>query len=133
MHQLVPLLAEHGLPDQFINMVTRLHADAVVNFKLGNEEVEVKNRIGVRQGACEGPVLFIFIMAAAMETIEWPVAKPTFRSLQPIIIFTESAPIESEMRLLLNSLRLSLLTIAPSSSSRTGTWSSAWIICTNIS
>ena len=116
-----------------INMVTRLHAGAVVKFKLGNEEVEVENRIGVRQGACEGPVLFIFIMAAAMETIEWPVAKPTFRSLQPIIIFTESAPIESEMRLLLNSLRLSLLTIAPSSSSRTGTWSSAWIICTNIS
>ena len=26
------------------NLVIRLHADAVVNFKLGKEEVEVKNR-----------------------------------------------------------------------------------------
>ena len=77
---LFKVLSRYGLPDHFINMVTRLHADAVVNFKLGNEEVEVKNRIGVRQGACEGPVLFIFIMAAAMETMEWPVAKPTFRT-----------------------------------------------------
>ena len=42
--------------------------------------MEVENKIGVRQGACEGPVLFIFIMAAAMETMEWPVAKPTFRT-----------------------------------------------------
>ena len=51
---LFEVLSRYGLPDHFINMVTRLHADAVVNFKLGNEEVEVKNRIGVRQGACEG-------------------------------------------------------------------------------
>ena len=77
---LFKVLRHYGLPDHFINMVTRLHADAVVNFKLGNEEVEVENNIGVRQGACEGPVLFIFIMAAAMETMEWPVAKPTFRT-----------------------------------------------------
>ena len=75
------VLRRYGLPDHFINLLTRLHADAVVKFKLGNEEVEVENRIGVRQGACEGPVLFIFIMAAAaMETMEWPVVKLTFRT-----------------------------------------------------
>ena len=77
---LFKVLRRYGLPDHFINLVIRLHADAVVNFKLGKEEVEVKNRIGVRQGACEGPVLFIFVMAAAMETMEWPVAKPIFRT-----------------------------------------------------
>ena len=28
--------------------------------------------IGVRQGACEGPILLLFIMQAAPETMEWP-------------------------------------------------------------
>jgi hypothetical protein len=77
---LFKVLRRYGLPDHFINLVIRLHADALGNFKLGKEEVEVKKGIGMRQGACEGPVLFIFIMVAAMETMEWPVAKPTFRT-----------------------------------------------------
>ena len=49
---LFKVLRRYGLPDHFINLVIRLHADAVVNFKLGKEEVEVKNRRNrVRQGA----------------------------------------------------------------------------------
>ena len=38
--------------------------------------------IGVRQGSCEGPVLFLFIMQAAMETFEWPegMTKPEYRT-----------------------------------------------------
>ena len=46
---LFKVLRRYGLPDHFINLVIRLHADAVVNFKLGKEEVEVKNRVRVRQ------------------------------------------------------------------------------------
>ena len=38
---LFKVLSRYGLPDHFINLLTRLHADAVVNFKRGNEEVEV--------------------------------------------------------------------------------------------
>ena len=34
------MLRRYGLPDHFINLVIRLHADAAVNFKLGDEEVE---------------------------------------------------------------------------------------------
>ena len=41
---LFKVLRRYGLPDHFINLVIRLYADAVVNFKLGKEEVEVKNR-----------------------------------------------------------------------------------------
>ena len=38
--------------------------------------------IGVRQGSCEDPVLFLFIMQAAMETLQWPdgVARPEFKT-----------------------------------------------------
>ena len=34
----------------------------------------------MRQGSCEGPVLFLFIMQATMETMNWPVPKPEFRT-----------------------------------------------------
>ena len=43
---------------------------------------EIDSTIGVRQGSCAGPVLFLVIMQAAMklETLEWPddVSKPEF-------------------------------------------------------
>ena len=35
---------------------------------------------GVWQGSCEGPISFLFIVQAAMETLTWPVAKPAFRT-----------------------------------------------------
>ena len=56
---LFKVLRRYGLPDHFINVVIRLHADAAINFKLGDEEMEVKNRIGVRQGACELSLIHI--------------------------------------------------------------------------
>ena len=38
--------------------------------------------IGVRQGPCEGPVLFLFVMQAAIKTLQWPdgVARPEFKT-----------------------------------------------------
>jgi len=47
--------------------------------KFGEVDSKIDSTIGVRQGSCEGPVLFLFIMQAAMET-EWPdgVSKPEF-------------------------------------------------------
>ena len=50
-------------------MLVRLHADAVIKVKIGEEDTDVDSSIGVRQGACEGPILFLFIMQAAMETL----------------------------------------------------------------
>ena len=74
------VLRRFGMPDHFVNMLVRLHADAVIKVKIGEEDTDIDSSIGVRQGACEGPILFLFIMQAALETMEWPVAKPTFRT-----------------------------------------------------
>ena len=59
-------------------MVIRLHTNAVVKVKIGDVDSDVDSSIGVRQSSCEGPVLFLFIMQAAMETLRWPVKKPEF-------------------------------------------------------
>jgi hypothetical protein len=41
---------------------------AVAIFHLSDSEVD--STIGVRQGSCEGPVLFLFIMLAAIEALQ---------------------------------------------------------------
>ena len=77
---LFAVLRRFGLPDHFVNVVIRLHENARIKVKVGDVESELESSIGVRQGSCEGPVLFLFIMQAAMETMEWPVPKPEFRT-----------------------------------------------------
>ena len=64
------VLRKFGMPDHFVNMLVRLHDDAVIKVKIGEEDTAVDSSIGVRQGACEGPILFLFIMQAALETTE---------------------------------------------------------------
>ncbi len=51
-----------------------------MNVKIGEDYSEVESSTGVRQGSCDSPILFLFIMQAAMETLTWPVAKPVFRT-----------------------------------------------------
>ena len=75
---LFAVLRRFGLPDHFVNIVIRLHKHARIKVKVGNVESELESSIGVRQGSCEGPVLFLFVMQAAMETMKWPVPKPAY-------------------------------------------------------
>ena len=77
---LFAILRRFGLPDHFVNIVIRLHENALINVKIGEDDSEVESSIGVRQGSCEGPILFLFIMQAVMETLTWAVAKLVFRT-----------------------------------------------------
>ena len=59
--------------------------------KVGSVDSDLESSIGVRQGSCEGPVLFLFIMQAAMETMNWPVPKPEFRTRTDDVIMGEKS------------------------------------------
>jgi hypothetical protein len=63
---LFAIIRRFGLPDHFVNIVIRLHENALINVKIGEDDSEVESYIGVRRGSCEGPILFLFIMQAAM-------------------------------------------------------------------
>ena len=63
------VLGEFGMPTHFARVSVRPHAGAVVNVKMGGEGKAVGSSIGVRQGACEGPIHFLFIVQAALETM----------------------------------------------------------------
>ena len=74
------VLLKFGFPRHFVRVVMRLHTGAVMKFKINDqaEDADVASSIGVRQGSNSGPVLFLYIMQAAMETMTWPVAEPQF-------------------------------------------------------
>ena len=72
------VLRKFGMPDHFINLLIRLHSNAIMNFLVGDIDTAVSSDIGVRQGSIEGPILFLFFFQAAIETATWPVPKPTF-------------------------------------------------------
>ena len=74
------VLRRYGMPDHFINIIIRLHDQAKLKMEIAGTDTMIDVTIGVRQGSCEGPVLFLFIMNAAMETMEWPahIKMPTF-------------------------------------------------------
>ena len=90
---LFAVLRRFGLPDHFVKVVMRLHFGAKVKVKIGEEDSEVDSTIGVRQGSCEGPVLFLFIMQAAMETLQWPdgVARPEFMTRESGVTMGENS------------------------------------------
>jgi hypothetical protein len=71
------VMRKFGLPDHFINLVIRLHTGATIKLKIGDIDSDIPSTIGVRQGSCEGPALFLFMIQAALETMEWPAAKPS--------------------------------------------------------
>jgi hypothetical protein len=66
------ILQRYGLPGHFVNIIIRLHKDAKLVVKVGELEGKVNSSIGVRQGSCEGPVLFLLVMQAVIETMQWP-------------------------------------------------------------
>jgi hypothetical protein len=76
------VLRRFGLPDHFVEVLMRLHFVAEVKVKIGEGDAELDSTIGIRQGTCEGPVLFLFIIQAAMGTLQWPggVARPEFKT-----------------------------------------------------
>jgi hypothetical protein len=66
---LFALLRRYGLPNHFMNIIIRLQKNAKIKVEIGSVDSEIESSIEVRQGSCEGPVLFLFIMQAALETM----------------------------------------------------------------
>jgi hypothetical protein len=61
------ILRKFGMPDHFVNLVIPLHTKCKIKLKVGDIDSELASDIGVRQDSCEGPVLFLFIIQAALE------------------------------------------------------------------
>ena len=67
------ILRRYGISDDMVSRIEELYKDNVVKLRVDHaDDVFAKSTVGVKQGDCLSPVLFLFVMAAAMETMSWP-------------------------------------------------------------
>ena len=64
------ILARFGLPEPLIKVIRCLYKPVRMTFKSGKTKYEFINVVGVKQGDNLAPVLFLFVMQAAMETLD---------------------------------------------------------------
>ena len=67
---LMTILARFGLPEPLIKVIRCLYKPVRMTFKSGKTKYEFINVVGVKQGDNLAPVLFLFVMQAAMETLD---------------------------------------------------------------
>ena len=66
------ILLKYGCPAPLVNVVRAMHDRVIVRMVEGDDTVEFLSTLGVLQGAAASPVLFLFVIQAWFETMEWP-------------------------------------------------------------
>jgi hypothetical protein len=82
---MLDILRRYGVPEHLVNLIHLLHTDVTVRFAVGKVEAEISSTVGVKQGDTLAPILFLFVIQAAMETLEpvfgeHGIKVPTFRT-----------------------------------------------------
>ena len=67
---LMKILSRYGIPDSLINVIKCLYQPVTIKFTWGKNKHDFPSLVGVKQGDNLAPILFLFIMQAAMETLE---------------------------------------------------------------
>ena len=77
---LMLILKKFGIPERLVTLIQHLHTNVKVKLKVGDADVVFNATIGVKQGDNMAPVLFLFYIQAAIESMDrnWPVPKPEF-------------------------------------------------------
>ena len=74
------ILAKYGLPEKLISVIKKLYTDITIDTKVGKTKESFASTSGVKQGDNLAPVLFLFAIQAAIDTMDqhWPVERPQF-------------------------------------------------------
>jgi len=77
---LCDILLRYGAPPALVRVIEGLHKEVNVRMEMGEDFEEFTSSLGVLQGAAASPVLFLFVIAAWFETVEWPDPPVVLRS-----------------------------------------------------
>jgi len=62
------VLLKYGIPPKTVRLITKLHTNISISFKIADTSKSLNNTIGVKQGDTLGPLLFIFYITAIIES-----------------------------------------------------------------
>jgi exonuclease III len=77
---LCDILLRYGAPPALVRVIKGLHKEVNVRMEIGEDFEEFTSSLGVLQGAAASPVLFLFVIAAWFETVDWPDPPVVLRS-----------------------------------------------------
>ena len=66
---MLQILKKYGAPPKLRSSIARMYQDLKVVIKIGKIEETMSQTVGVRQGDCMAPVLFLFTIMAFSETL----------------------------------------------------------------
>ena len=67
---MLKILERYGAPPKLRSTISRMYQDLKVVLKIGKIEEKMSQTVGVRQGNCMDPVLFLFLVMEFAETLE---------------------------------------------------------------
>ena len=67
---MLKILERYGAPPKLRSAIYRMYQDLKIVLKIGRIEEKTSQTVGVRQGYCMDPVLFLFMVMAFAETLE---------------------------------------------------------------
>ena len=67
---MLQILERYGAPPKLRSAISRMYKDLKIVLKIGKVEDKMSQTVGVRQGDCMSPVLFLFMVMAFAETLE---------------------------------------------------------------
>ena len=67
---MLKILERYGTPPKLRSAISRMYQDLKVVLKIGKIEEKRSQTVGVRQGDCMAPILFLFMVMSFSETLE---------------------------------------------------------------
>ena len=64
------ILSCHGIPDSLISIIKCLYQSGTIKVTWGKNKHTFPSLVGIKQGDNLAPILFLFVMQAAMEALE---------------------------------------------------------------
>ena len=67
---MLQILEQYRAPPKLRSAISRIYKDLKIVLKIGKVEEKMRQTVGVTQGDCMAPVLFILVVVAFAETLE---------------------------------------------------------------